>query len=615
MSLRRWIRSISQGFCLSALVLACLAWSNPALAWIEITLAGDDVKLDVERSGMCVVEHALTLRLRGGPLRAFTLQGIDLDATLEGEATVTALAHDGVADTTTPMGVTIQPDGGARLDFPDGKGLGKGTYIARFKYRTDLAKSGALERDGTMVRARWLGPKLPNGLDTARVTFSFPTAPSEPRAAGDRRDGDLPEAMAISGAGAFLTTLRRLPDHDELELSRPHVARGEQVAWSARVDPRALGGVNDPKIKPPAAAMVQNVVRESPMERQVFMSVGIGVALLFIALTAIKGRQVELAAKELGARARPVIPLPVPLRAIAAGLFFAAGVATQLFAHPPAIGSVLIAVAMLLMAHRTPAPRVTARAPGRFLAVSDDEAFAKPARPRDTWLDASTRSGVVALVVALAILGGTVWLTWTVSPYHAPIAALDGLALLALFATGRRSELVPAAGRGGVPQLSRIAARLRQEDASLRVVPWARFPQGEAQPDDLRVLVMPKTATRGLISIEIGYAYAVGEGGTIACPQVLVRVAGETLAAERAQSLMPLGRWVAGRRAGERVLTLEPRLPTWRATAALALSVARALTETAQPTKAARGAGKGASAEKAATSASPLQVTDAAWSA
>lgn len=609
------MQAISKGFWLSAAVLACLAWTTPALAWIEVTLVGDDVKVDVERSGMAVVEHALTVRMRGGPLRAFTLQGVDLDATLEGDASVTALAHDGVAESTSSMGVTIQPDGGARLDFPEGKGLGKGTYVMRFKYRTDLAKSGALERDGTMIRARWVGPKLPNGLDTARVTFSFPTAPGEPRAAGDRRDGDLPEAMAISGAGAFLTTLRRMPDHDELELSRPHVARGEQVVWAARVDPRALGGVNDPKIQPPPAATAQAIVRESPRERQVFLSVGIGVALLFTALTAIKGRQVELASKELGTRARPVIPLAVPLRAIAAGCFFAAGVATQLFAHPPAIGSVLIAIAMLLMAHRTPSPRVTARAPGRFLAVSDEEAFTKPGRPRDTWLDASTRSGLASLVVALAILAGTVWATWTASPYHAPIAALDGLALLALFATGRRSEMVPAAGRGGIAELSRIAARLRAEGPSLRVVPWARFPQGETQPDDLRVLVMPKAAARGLLSIEIGYAYAVGEGGAIACPQVLVRVAGETTAGERAQSLMPLGRWVAGRRPGERVLTLEPRLPTWRATAALALSVARALTETTQPTRAARAGGKGASAEKGLTTSSPLQVTDAAWSA
>lgn len=601
--------------------VAVLAWlavtlqAAPAQAWIETTVAADDVRIDVQRSGMAVVSHALTLRIRGGPLRSFALAGVDADAAPEGTPTVAMLAKEGAEpEGAIPVGVTTQPDGSLRLDFDGGKGIGRGNYLVSFAYRTDLATSGALERDGTMIRARWLGPKLPNGLDTARVIWNFPTAPAEPRAAGDRRDGDLPESLAVSGAGAFLTTVRRAPDHDELELSRPHVARGEQVAWSARVDPKALGGVNDPKIRPLPAAAVQAVVRESPEERRVFLSVGLGVALLFTALTGIKGRQVEAAALEAGVVARPLVPLPVPLRAIFAGLFFAAGVAAQLFTHPPALGSIPITLAMALMAHRTPLPRKVARGPGRFLPLSDGEAFARAARPRDAWLDVSTRAGKLALALALAVLAGVTWATWTVSPYHAPIAALDGLALLALFATGRRSELASPPGSTGAAQLRKIAERLRRDDRTMRVVPWARFAQGSAEPDELRLLAMPKTPLRGLVAIEIGHAAAAGEGGVIECPQILVRVAEESIAAERARSLAPLGRWVAGRRAGELVLTLEPRLPTWRATAALAGSLARALAE-AQPTKAARAAGKGASTAKAATTSSPLHATEAAWSA
>ena len=205
--------------------------------------------------------------------------------------------------------------------------------------------------------------------------------------------------------------------------------------------------------------------------------------------------------------------------------------------------------------------------------------------------------------------------TWTVSPYHAPIAALDGLALFALFATGRRAELTPAPGKGGAERLRKIAARLRHGDATLRVVPWARFPQGSAEPDELRLLTMPKTPLRGLTAIELGYAFAPGEGGAIACPQILIRVAEESPAADRAKSLAPEGQWVAGRRAGELVLTLEPRLPTWRATAALLATLLRALAEPGQASKAASASGKRASAAKGATTESPRHATEAACSA
>ena len=97
---------------------AAFAWlavsllATPARAWIETTVVTDDVHIDVERSGMAVVSHAITLRIRGGPLRAFSLAGVDVDAMPEGDSTVSMLAKEGgEPEGTTPLGITAQPDG------------------------------------------------------------------------------------------------------------------------------------------------------------------------------------------------------------------------------------------------------------------------------------------------------------------------------------------------------------------------------------------------------------------------------------------------------------------------------------------------------------------------
>lgn len=600
-------------------VLACFA--RPAHAWIETTVLTDDVRVEVDRAGMGVVEHTMQMRIRGGPLRALTLPGVDADAAPEGEPTASLLTKEGgQTESTVPLTVTMQPDAGLRIEINDGKGLGKGTYLIKLRYRTNLLGQGALERDGAAIRLRWLGPKLPNGLDAAKTVFVLPAAPTEPRAAGERRDGDLalpPDALAVSGAGAFLTTSRRFPERDELEMMRPHVARGEQVAWTLRIDPRALGAINDPRIKPPPSVGVQTFVRESARERQVFLAVGAGLAVLVTALAAIKLRQVAAHAKAAGAEPRGVVPLPLNVRALLAGPTFAGGVALQLFAYPPALGSVLVAAGMALLAHRGPRPMPVARAPGRWLPLADEEAFAAPPSARDTWLDASTWSGKLGLAIAALVLTGVVFLVHGASPYHAPIAALDGLALLTIFMTGRVGELPRSLALAPQGDLKKLAKKLRK-DASLRVVPWARFPNGSASPDELRLLVMPKTPMRGLSSIEIGYAYAGGAGGPIACPQILVRVAEESTAEQRARSAAPFGKWVRGRRAGELVLTVEPRFPSRALVASLAHELATLLAEPGSRKAKAPSATQPAAVpapRRAPEQAESFPVTDGAWGA
>jgi hypothetical protein len=606
----------------SVAALALCLTSSSAFAWIDSHIVSDDVRLELDREGHGLVSHVLVMKIKGGPLKQFILPGTDLDAVYQQGAQV-ARVSDKKGDSSTTESFELemipQPEGGVVIHILNDQGIGRGRYVFKFQYRTNLLKGGGLLRDGSMVRLRWVGPEWPNGVSTAKTTLVFPSAPTEPHAASDRpTDATLDKDLAVSGAGSFLTTLRRFPKADELELIRPHVAKGERVVWTARFDPSAISMVKDPRVQPPPSAHVMAHVESSSRERQVFLAVALGMAILFCALTAIKVRQVALQAESVGVVPQGVIPMRPGLRVLFSGPLIAIGVALQLFLDPPWWGTVVLVAAMVVMAHRTPQPKPAVRGPGRWLALSDDDGFCKPLRARDTWLDISTRSGKIAFVVCLLILGGIYYATQLVSPYHAQLAVLDGVILLSLFGTGRSNEMPPSLATTPVPVLRKIAGLLRKKDKSMRVVPWARFEQGAANPDELRLLVMPKKPIRGLTSVEVGYTFPVGGGGFLPCPEVLIRVTEESAAEEKARSIAPFGRWVRGRKPGERVLALEPRFPTWRMTAALALRMVHLLGESSdapKPKREDQSAGKAASTKKPETFESPFQPNEAAWSA
>ena len=194
------------------------------------------------------------------------------------------------------------------------------------------------------------------------------------------------------------------------------------------------------------------------------------------------------------------------------------------------------------------------------------------------------------------------------------------------------SQLPPDALLSPAPLLARVAKELRKGDETLRVIPLARFAQGSSQPDELRLLVMPKTPLRGVTAIEIGVSYSAGEGGALACPEVLVRTVEDSVACKKLGRSIGAAHWLKGKKPGERVFVLEPKLPTWRMTVALASRLAQSLAEPvrsavkeaapssvrSQPagaSKAASSAGKGASAKKAFTTSLPSKATEAACSA
>jgi hypothetical protein len=165
------------------------------------------------------------------------------------------------------------------------------------------------------------------------------------------------------------------------------------------------------------------------------------------------------------------------------------------------------------------------------------------------------------------------------------LVGIDAAALVPLFATGRTSQLPPDAAKSGAPWMARVFAKLGRIE-SLRVSPWARFQGDATQPDEVRVLVLPRAAMPGLVGVEIGLAWSSTPVGWTATPEVLARVLDGSPAAARLTRDVQGVRPVPGRRPEERVARLQPLAPTRGRTVALARALAEALTDRRVETRA-----------------------------
>ncbi|MGK3959726.1 hypothetical protein WMF38_42600 [Sorangium sp. So ce118] len=457
--------------------LVTIAFALPARAWVEVHVAGDDVRLAIDRAGAATVEHKVTLKVSGGPLRALDIQGVDPDAQLDQGSYAVPLkaAEASSLASATPVEIELLPpdvrpreDGtlrppALRARF-DGKGLSRGVFVLFFRYRTDLMKRGLIQKDGPSSRVAWTGPLWDDGYDSARLTVELPAAPDEPRIDETPEAGDGAEALA---APMTLSTLRRSLDKDEVELLRPYAPKGEPIRWAVRADARAFQPA--PAAATPAAdtlGRLADAAAASPdRSRTLYLAAGVVLFAIYSALVALKAREHERLARAAGVAPRPLVPIPLAPRAALAGLALVAGVALELLLRDGTAGAALVAAATALAAHRTPRPERAGgalRRPGKWLPVAEAEAFREPPRVRGVYLDVSTRAGKALLVALLAALGGGVYAMAHVSPYHAHLLALDATALLAIFCTGRLAELPADPAARPVAFLRDVARRVRR---------------------------------------------------------------------------------------------------------------------------------------------------------
>jgi len=262
-----------------------------------------------------------------------------------------------------------------------------------------------------------------------------------------------------------------------------------------------------------------------------------------------------------------------------------------------AIGAALVALSALAAAVRPGAGARAPRGPGRWLVVRPDDAFTGPSHAGH-WLDVDSRAGCVGAAVAtgsvVAIVAATALAARTLDPHLPWLAGLDATAFAPLFLTGRGSSLAPERAHRGSPWLAKVFARLRT-DGALRVAPWLRsVSQGgvalqrdpsRVEGDELRLLVLPRAATPGLVGIEVGLAWSATPVGWAGSPEVLVRVLERSAAASRLGMAIPSARTTFGRHADERVASLRPYATTAAGTTALVRELVEALRDRRQEPK------------------------------
>lgn len=541
------------------MALCALLAPARAHAWQEAHQTGDDVEIRVDPDGLASIRNVIRWHVVRGPLRWFDLENVDPASVLESNVVVTS--EEGRSLTAR---LSRRAETSVRIEVDDPRSFMRGTFTFDVRWRVDWVKSRALARDGVAWRLSWSSPLAATGFDSARATLDLPAAPEAP-------------AVILADTGAIddsaISMLHREPSRDVLELVRPHVARGESVAWTVRLDPRSLPGVVDPRLRP--APDARAAVEPDRVRGATLVSALAAFALAYALLVAHKTRAFAAACAERGVRARAFVPLPDALRAGVAGIGLAAGVGLQAFGRPNA-GSALVAAAILVAALRGPKAVPSARGPGRWLVLRPSEAFAEGRLPGH-WLDASQRGGRVTTWIACGLLAGLAIGLRRVDAQAPWLVAIDSAALVPLLVTGRASDLPPA-GRSGEPWLASLFRRLTAMEA-LRVAPWARVVSGGSTVDELRLLVLPRAAMPGLVGVEVGQAWSPTPTGWAATPEVLVRVLEESSAAVKLAQVLPRARALPGRRADERVVRLIPRAATRASTLALVRGLADVLAD------------------------------------
>lgn len=550
---------------LAALWIAAAATTLAPLAgasgWQEMHETSDDVRVEVGSDGIATIQHHLRYRVVAGHFKAFELVGIDPRAEILPEAVFTS--EKGGAEILARVEAAAKTPGTVRVLIDDGRGLGRGAYVVDVRYRLDLVATKMLTRDGAMWKLAWTAPPAPEGHDGARVVFDLPAAPTEPRLAG------------AAESATTLSTLRRSAERDELELVRAHVPRGEAVTWAARVDPKAFASVSAPELRPsPAPDATPPSIIASNLSRIVLTGGFALLAGLLAALLREKQRAVRAACALRSASARPLLPLPWAVGPFVYGIAASLGLASLLWWSPTA-GALLVVLAMMLASHRAPSPICRPRGPGKWRALPDARALL-PERPTPLPIDAldiSTTRARLALSLAVGVVLASASLLHPRVPQITIALPLASSALVPIFLTGTRAQLLPSptelAARLLRPARDALASTIDLSHVHLVTIGRVVSREGTAHGtiDEVRLSCAPRDRAPGLRAIELALATCAGTRGALL--EVFVRFDDGSAASDRIAAIAAGAPVVPGRTPEERVLRLVPDEPTPKAAATL----------------------------------------------
>jgi hypothetical protein len=542
----------------AAAVLLLLA--SPAWAWLEVSVKSDNAVIDVESNGAAVVAHEILLRVRGGPFKGLSIVGVDPDALPLPAASLASAASGRASGPEIPL-IAMVENGDLQLTVEGANRVGAGHYVLKFSYQTQLLGRGLIEAQGGAATLRWVGPRFNDGIDSMRVVFRLPHGagpPSVPDA--DPAGGQL--GIVAEYDGVFLSDYRRAEDKDELEVVRPHVAKGEPVVWRIQFDGAALGlpvavsaePTSETKLLQPAVATARPRLRLGDLWLIVLSGLSYGLLVLY------KARSVLRATEAMGALARPLIPWGPRSRSISAALALSSACCVLLLTAWPLLAAPLFVLGMALATELAPTAVSPRRGPGSWRNLSVKQAFAahRAAVGPGRWLDAGTWLGCALFLVAIIGLSVLAVRQFNLAAPRGVTIAIEILALCPLFFTGRAADLPAPSVVRARPLLRGLYRRLRRE-VGLHVTVLGRIPQGGEEPDELRLLVMPHKPLLGLNAIEVACEFhgtAFGPRGALVA---VVRVSGASPAYE---ALSHCSTWSRGRTPGERAAVLRPRVPT-----------------------------------------------------
>jgi hypothetical protein len=564
------------------LAAATLLIATPGLAaYEEAHVTGDEARITVDGAGSARVEHTVAWHLLAGQPHTIDLSGVEASARVEPTASLEA--DDGRI---IPAAVSLVEGKGLHLAITEPRALRHGHYRVRLAYTVDLKASGELIRDGASFRLVWKGLVPREGYDAVKVTFALPGALEEPRPIVG--EGGMPD-------DGVMTALKRMPDHDEVEMVRPHVGRGEEVLWAVRVAARAFDagrhGVPAPLL--PLRRL------ESRGHPPVVYTALILLALGMATLVRWKDRRFDEACRCFGERASGLVPLGPWERSTLAGACFFIGLSLQL-ADTTALGTMLVALAAVCAALRPPRATPLPRGPGRWLVLRPDEVFGGSSGP-DRWRRAD-RLDAAAVVGGLLALVSTGYVLRSVQPEAAFLLPCDAVALLPLLLTGRRAHLPPDRMRIGRGWLAAAFGQLRK-NRELHVSPWVRVPTGGVMGDELRLLAVPRAPVPGVVGVELGLSFTRSFTSFVRTPEVLVRVHDASPASGRMTSMAATLTPVPGRTPDERVYRFVPTWPTRTSAIELVESLAQQLRDRRVQ------AIEWAADERRSTSADPVPAT------
>jgi hypothetical protein len=407
--------------------------------------------------------------------------------------------------------------------------------------------------------------------------------------------------------------VRRNAQFDDVELIRAHVAQGEPVLWRIWANPAAF----DPNVLPGTHAEAETpalIAEQNPkvgLNRFTWAIVAaLGALTWIIALTLKLRRHAEDCAAQ-GVRPRALVSLHPVLRVALSGALVAIYIMTVWIAESPNTAVLFIIGAMLLAAQRSPVDVRALRGPGAWLPLTDSEAFARvQPRLRARFFDLSVWQGRLLVAAYLAIAVSAIYFVSRRSPYDAALIGLLVPVPLPLFVTALSSQLPHARAQRKRVWLSKLQRRLVRLGGP-RVVAWARFPDGEATPDELRLRIIGAASVEGLLGIEVAYTEVTQD--QLATVTLVIRVKEGSLAQRVWQNRLV---WQRGRRADEKVALYDLDWPVLdlavdaitELLSDLAIQRPSELQRPSARSKATRSSANGAMQSKAGTTLSPSQA-------